>query len=224
MDAQLQALDKEVSASCEDVLTQEEVRLVNEFLADLRTHWSEIPEVQQNRFLRVIIDRILLEQENDHFNVEILWRTGAEQRLILFRPANSRPRDRWTEEEEQLLRAHYCSATRAQLLALLPTREWKEILRRGHHSGLRRGKPDITGRPNPHWTAAEDQVIRDYDAGRIGYEELLAQLDRPYTGIRRRATDVLGIDPKRKRIVWRFVDSFTENSRLRAAPRAAQAP
>jgi DNA invertase Pin-like site-specific DNA recombinase len=209
---QLQELARKELAPFEDVLSTAEVSMVREFLSDLDTRWDEIPNEMRNNFLRVILNRILVQEEGDHFNVCIIWRSGYEQRLIIFRPATSARKRRWTEQEKALIREHYTTASREELERMLPGREWREIQRHAHHFGLKRGRPDRTGTKNPHWTPEEDQVLRDYDECRIAYTEMLEALShRSYGGIRRRA-GILGIDLTKYRIVWRFVDTFQETS------------
>jgi hypothetical protein len=68
------------------------------------------------------------------------------------------------------------------------------------------------------------QVVRDYDECRIAYTEMLEKLShRTQAAIQRRAR-ILGVDLRKTRIVWRFVDSFEDTVRWRAAPCAALGP
>jgi hypothetical protein len=223
-ETELEELAKKELAPFEDVLTTTEVEMVRDFLTDLRTRWDEIPNEMRNNFLGVILDRILVEEEGDHFNVCIVWRSGLEQRLVTFRPSASLRKNRWSEEEESLIREHYPAASQEELMMMLPDRPWHEIRRRAHRLRISRGYPDRTGSENPHWTSEEDQVLFDYDECRIAYAEMLRALaHRPYAGIRRRAK-ILGIDFGKRRVVWRFVDSFLENDLFRGARRARPSP
>jgi hypothetical protein len=207
----LEELAKEELAPFENVLTTTEVTMVREFLTDLGTRWDEIPNHMRNAFLRVILERILVKEVNDCFHLEIHWRTGFTQKIIVYRPAVSLPKTRWTEEEETLIRQHYPTSTPEEMMTLLPGRPWDEIRRRAHLLTVKRGFPDMTGSKNPHWTDEEDQILRDFDTCKIAYTEMLVLLGhRSYAGICRRAR-VLGIDLRKRRIVWRLVDSFEEN-------------
>jgi hypothetical protein len=63
----------------EDVLTTTEVEMVREFLTDLSTRWDEILNQMRNNLWRGILDRILIEKTDYHFNVHVIWRSGFEQ-------------------------------------------------------------------------------------------------------------------------------------------------
>jgi len=209
-ETRLEELARRELAPFNDVLTTTEIAMVREFLGNLWTRWDDIPTDMRNNFLRVILHRVFVEEEDDHFNVRIVWRSGFEQRLTTFRPSTSVRKYRWTEVEETLIRQHYETASHGELLKMLPGRLWREIIRRAHKLGLKRGYPDRTGTKNPHWTPEEDAVLRDYDAGKIAYNEMLESLGcRGCAGIRRRAK-ILGIELNKRRIVWRFVDAITE--------------
>jgi DNA invertase Pin-like site-specific DNA recombinase len=90
----LEELAKEELAPFENVLTTTEVTMVREFLTDLGTRWDEIPNHMRNAFLRVILERILVKEVNDYFHLEIHWRTGFTQKIIVYRPAVSLPKTR----------------------------------------------------------------------------------------------------------------------------------
>jgi hypothetical protein len=115
-------------------------------------------------------------------------------------------------------------ASREEMMEMLPGRPWHEIRRCAHKLKVKRGFPDRTGTKNPHWTPEEDRVIREYDEGRIAYSEMLEALeDRPYAGIVRRA-GILGMEFSKRRIVWRFVDSFHDKKCSPGAGRARPSP
>ncbi len=220
----LEELAKAELAPFENVLTTTEVTMVREFLANLGTRWDEIPNDMRNAFLRVVLDRILVEEVEDRFNLEIHWHSGFKQKLIVYRPAVSLPKTRWTEQEEVLIQQHYSTSTPEEMMRLLPRRPWDEIRRRAHLLTVKRSFPDMTGSKNPHWTDEEDQILRDFDICKIAYTEMLVLLGhRSYAGICRRAR-VLGIDLRKRRIVWRLVDSFEENVQSCGLRYAARRP
>jgi len=97
-EAQLEQLAQQELAPFRDVLATTEVAMVREFLADLRTRWKEIPVYLRNNFLRVILDRILVEEKDQRFDVQIIWRSGFEQKLVVFRPADSRRKASWAKD------------------------------------------------------------------------------------------------------------------------------
>jgi DNA invertase Pin-like site-specific DNA recombinase len=221
-ETELEELARKELAPFEDVLTTTEISMVREFLTNLSTRWDEIPNKMRNNFLSVILSRILVEEEDDHFNLRIIWRSGFEQRLVTFRPPTSVRKHRWSQEEEALIRKHYPTALPEEMIEMLPSMPWHEIRRRAHRLGVGRGYSDRTGTRNPHWTPEEDRALRDYDECKIAYTEMFEALShRSYAGIRRRA-NILGIDFAKRRIVWRFVDSFHENECSRGAGRDRQ--
>ncbi len=175
----------------------------------------------RNAFLRVVLDRILVEEVEDRFHLEIHWHSGFKQKLIVYRPAVSLPKTRWTEQEETLISQYYSTSTPEEMMKLLPKRPWDEIRRRARLLTVKRGFPDMTGSKNPHWADEEDQTLRDFDICKIAYTEMLVLLGhRSYAGICRRAR-VLGINLRKRRIVWRLVDSFEESVQSYGSPYAA---
>ena len=185
--------------------------MVREFLTNLGTRWDDIPNDMRNSFLRVILDCVLIEERKGQFNMRIIWRSGFEQRLVIFRPATSSRKRKWTEEEKKVLYEHYATASREELEEMLPERDWQAIKHKAYLLGLKRGYPDRTGIKNPHWAPEEDQILRNYDECKIGYSEMLEALrHRPRSGIVYRAQK-LGILLRKRRIVWRFVDVTDEN-------------
>lgn len=182
--------------------------MVRGFLTDLGSRWNEIPNEMRNNFLHIVLDRILVQEEGNHFHVQIIWRSGFTQNLVVYRPANCRRKSAWSEEEESLILEHYATASPQEFAEMLPDRPWHEIHRRAQRLGVKRGWSDRTGTSNPHWTPEEDQVLRDYDECVIAYSEMPDALpNRSQAAIIRRA-NILGIDLTRQRIVWRFVDTF----------------
>jgi hypothetical protein len=219
---QLDELVKKELSPFEIVLTTSEVEMVREFLADLGSRWDEIPNEMRNNFLHIVLDRILVQEADNHFHVQIIWRSGFTQNLVVFRPAICLRKNAWSEEEESLILEHYATASREEFAQMLPDRPWHDIRRRANQLGVQRGWPDRTGTSNPHWTTEEDQVLRDYDESVIAYSEMLDALHhRSPAAIRRRA-NILGIDLKRQRIVWRFVDTFHDTAPSRGGRRAGR--
>jgi hypothetical protein len=208
---ELEGLAQQELTPFEDVLTTTEVSMVREFLGNLKSKWAEVPVNLRNNFLRVILDQILVTDFDNYLHLKIMWRSGKVQSLISFRPAAATKKRRWNRSEDDILRSHFAQTPLEEILQLLPNREWSEITHRTHLLGLKRKRAETNGKPNPHWTVAEDEVLRSFDRQELSYWEMLKKLEnRTYAGIRRRC-DILGIRLAGRRIVWRFVESVNDN-------------
>jgi hypothetical protein len=197
--ARLEELSRQELAPFEDVLTTTEVEMVREFLGNLGSRWDTVPVEMRNAFLHVILDRILVQPAYDHFDVRINWRSGFEQRIVIFRPSITMPKIYWSEAEDAIIREHYPTALPVDLMRLLPGRLWEQIGRRATKLGLKRDpncRPEGNKRP---WSPEEDQALRDYDECRISYLEMRAWK--------------LGIDLGKRRIMWRFATSEVNDER-----------
>ena len=68
-----------------------------------------------------------------------------------FTPSTAANWQRWTAADDALLTARYATATRAELLGLLPSRTWGALQFRASKLGFTR---------LAYWTPAEDALIR----------------------------------------------------------------
>ena len=76
------------------VLSAAQVATVRVFLADLRTGWDQQPPGLCHEFVRLILDRVVINADRDHLEVTIIWRTRVQQHLWIERPQRSRPQPR----------------------------------------------------------------------------------------------------------------------------------
>jgi DNA invertase Pin-like site-specific DNA recombinase len=177
------------------VLSAEQVATVKAFLADLRTGWDRQPPALRNEFLRLILERVIVNAAHDHVEVTIVWRAGARQRLWIERsPTRHSGKRPWTEEDNAWLRTHYATATVDTLQAHFPHRTYTAI--RKQAEALRLPRPQH-GRPKPKgapWTEADKAVLRAYATSTISYAELLRPVARAQLGCHRQAATDAGAD------------------------------
>src|SRR5205823_5977826 len=105
------------------MLTAAQVRSVRAFLADIRSGWARQPLALRNEFLRLVLDRIVVDVRPGQVEATVIWRSGAQHRLVIERPLESRGgKTRWTEAENAWLRERYPTAEADELLEGLPGR------------------------------------------------------------------------------------------------------
>jgi hypothetical protein len=112
------------------VLSAAQVATVRAFLADLRTGWDGQPASLRHEFLRLILDRVLVKAERSAIEATIVWRSGAEQQLLIERPLHQRSgKVRWTDVDDEWLRDHYVSSSAQELHARFSDRGYHAIRR-----------------------------------------------------------------------------------------------
>jgi hypothetical protein len=142
------------------VLSAAQVATVRAFLADLRTGWDGQPASLRNEFLRLILDRVLVKAERGAVEATIVWRSGAEQQLWIERPLHQRGgKVRWTDADDEWLRAQYVLSSAQDLHARFPDRSYYAIRRHAETLGLKRS---TRGLPKPKgvvWSEAENTEL-----------------------------------------------------------------
>ncbi len=110
------------------VLSATQVATVRAFLADLRTGWGHQPPGLRHEFVRLILDRVVINADRNHVEATITWRTGAQQQLWIERPLTRRSgKVPWTEADNAWLQAHYATGAREALQARFPDRTYMAI-------------------------------------------------------------------------------------------------
>jgi DNA invertase Pin-like site-specific DNA recombinase len=193
------------------VLSAAQVATVRAFLADLRTGWDHQPPGLRHEFVRLILDRVVINAARDHVNVTISWRAGAQQHLWIERPLRRRSgKAPWTEAEKAWLRTHYATATADTLQAQFPQRTYAAIRRHAEALGLprpQRGRPKPKGAP---WTEAAKAVLRAYVCGTLSEAELCAQLPgRSWDAIEKQC-QVLGLRKGTKPVYYHVIADTLE--------------
>ena len=156
-------------------ITGEDVALVKRFLANLKEGWAGQPSKQKNVFFRLVLKKVVVKHYPNLIEATITWQTGLEQELLIHRPYR-KPRQNWTEADEELLKEHYEDTPRDELNRLFPDRTWVQIRRKGNKLGLKRrlkAKPRGGNRYEP-W---EDELVREFFRGELTMFEVLDKLD-----------------------------------------------
>jgi hypothetical protein len=60
------------------VLSAAQIATVKAFLADLRTGWDHQPPGLRHEFVRLILDRVVINADREHVEATITWQTGAQ--------------------------------------------------------------------------------------------------------------------------------------------------
>lgn len=187
-------------------ITDEDVKLVKSFLADLQIGWDAQPNDLKNSFLNLALERVVIHPNKETIRTEIFWRTGLRQELLIHRRHRKR---RWAEAEDALLREHFETTSIPGLLEMFPGRSWSSIYQ---HARTKLGltRPDMiggTGRREEkmrRWTEEEDTILREYYDGEVTWAELTSRVDRPPKAFRARAHRLgLRCQPKAR---WEWLD------------------
>jgi len=168
-DLQLQPIGAAVGQS---VPGKDDIELVRDLLTDLGETWKDQPNGLKNTLLHLLLDRVTIWAEPKHIRAKLTWRTGCDQEILIRRPGKG-PTERWSEAEKDLLREHYETATKDELLEMLPGRTWKAIKLIGSQRlGLSRGQRGSMA--GPRYNPKEDELVRRYYAGEITRDDVLA--------------------------------------------------
>jgi len=175
-------------------------RKVRDFLAGLPHNWRSYTSAVRNRLLKSLIEKVELYHSRESIEATIIWKTGFEQQLTIYRPiARSSREMRWTQEEDKLLTVLYPSSSADVVLAAFPNRSWNAISARSFRLGLRRERryhPPQDWRP---WTSEEDEKLKvSYEAG-IALPEIARKLDRSINAIETRAAAKMLVRPRSAR-------------------------
>lgn len=187
-------------------ITPDDVEFVRNFLVNLSTYWDSQPNDLKNAFLQLVLEKIVVWPGRRTIRARIYWRTGLEQEILIHLPPSDR-RHLWSDAELSILKQHYETTPRSELMALLPDRTWKQIVKKAKKLGLKRDKSLGTRSPSRgQYTPEEDALIRLYYEGEISRSELLARLNRTEQSIRGRARR-LGLKKKYKDVTWEWIEA-----------------
>lgn len=170
-------------------VTDEDIELVRNFLADLQIGWDVQPNDLKNTFLGLVLERVVIYPDEKAIRAEIFWRTGLRQEILIHRRHRKR---RWTKAEDALLHEHFETAPVLELLEMFPGHGWSSIYQHAH-AKLDLARPDMTGGAGrreeqlQRWTEKEDALLRKYYDDEITWAELTNRVDRPPRAFRARA-------------------------------------
>ena len=164
------------------------------------------------------MDQVTIWPQEQHVRVELVWRAGEVQELLIYRPRREKHRA-WTEAERAILQEHYAVAPQDELMALLPGRTWEAIRKMATRLKLSRENVAIPQGDEFAYTAEEDELVRRYYAGEITREEATST-GRSTASLKKRAKR-LGIEWQPRRATWEWVDKGSPTTQGDSSPRLA---
>ncbi len=159
-----------------------DIERVTNFLTNLKDKWNEWPDARKNEFLRIVLDRVIVLVEETRVHVKVLWKTGSlQQQIEIVRlPRKMYTTNRWTKDEEALLRQHYPTMPWVDLLRMLPDRPYYAILSRARKLKIKRTNKEWS-KPR-EWTRVEDEVVIKVYREEIEMTDACEQIKRtPYS-------------------------------------------
>ena len=151
--------------------------------------------------MKLIIETVEV-RGSDDIEATIIWKNGFQQKVMIHRAtSNSRLENRWTKEEEELLRMMYPLSSADTLIAALSSRSWKAITLRAHRLKLIRKRSSNS--QWRHWTQEDDTQLQHYCQEGMKLQEIAAELARSEYSVMTRIRD--------KGLKW----SLTDTERLK---------
>ena len=100
-------------------------------LADLENLWKEYPFRKRQSYINFLVKGVVVDVISTHWiGVQVSWLHeiwGVEE-MYYYRQRGSH--SAWTPEEDEIIRQHYPSTPRIELMTLLPYRVWDAIIKR----------------------------------------------------------------------------------------------
>jgi DNA invertase Pin-like site-specific DNA recombinase len=187
----------------------EDVKFVRSLLSDLRQIWPDQTNEVKNTFLRLVLERIEVEgldKSDAAFKATIYWRSGARHVIEVIIPRRGMTNQkRWTNEEDELIREHYDEGYEA-LSPRLPHRNWPSIVKRARKLGLR-SNPDRVTEEFRRWSPKEDDVVREWIAGKLTSGEAIRKTGRTLPALQYRANK-LGLKASERPAGWRLMETW----------------
>jgi DNA invertase Pin-like site-specific DNA recombinase len=205
--------DDEPAAPIARHLDAHQVATVRALLDNLEAIWPTMSGTGRNDLLSQFLERVELRHDGRSLSAHLRWITGREQTLLIERPRYRSPDDaRWTEEDDEVLRALYAGAPWEEIAAAVPGRSHRAIATRARRLGLVRAiRTASEYRRQPPYSAEEDALVRRYAAGELMLEDVCARTGRSTFSVFVRVKR-LGLRRQGPRSVaaprWREVDEF----------------
>jgi DNA invertase Pin-like site-specific DNA recombinase len=126
-------------------------------LTNIKNIWRNQPSNFKNEFLRIILERIVLDADDKTIRVEVVWKTGLVQKIEIDRPISpARGSNRWTSKEIEIMKNHYPIASWEELGQRLPNRNYDAIMHCAQKLDIRRDKPVPRDKD---WSLEEDRFL-----------------------------------------------------------------
>ena len=166
-----------------------QIEKVTQFLTDITAIWHSQPSRFKNEFLRIVLDKILITAERDTIRAKIIWKSGLQQEIRIFRPPEQTGgENRWAHEELDLLQENYATACWSDLLRALPNRGYFAILEQAERLQLKRNKGPWSR--HSAWTCQEDELVRKVASGEIGLADVIERINRTPRAVYKRIKDL----------------------------------
>jgi DNA invertase Pin-like site-specific DNA recombinase len=179
---------------------------VTNLLESIGKIWNDGGKKKSDRFknelLRILLNRIVIKEKEaergGNIIAKIVWVTGTEEELEITRPRiYNRRDDKWTEEEESILRKYYGKVNWMKLCEALPGRTYGAILMKANVLKLR-GKSSRKGLPLKRWSEEDDEFLKKaVTKEEVTLEQIGEQLMRNPDSVRQRLK-ILGLPSVRK--------------------------
>lgn len=141
----LDNMEKELRAKLPTAEENEEARTARKF-ADFQTELEKLAEVwhlkpfkEKKEFVNLLVRKAVLSVVSTHWiRLDIHWTHPAWPHEALFIYRRKGEHNTWTDEEREVVKAHYEHAERDTLLQLLPDKSWNAIKKIAYQIRLQR--------------------------------------------------------------------------------------
>jgi hypothetical protein len=117
---------KEMQANSTSTVSPEVIELITCFLSDLRSQWDRLPLTYQSRLFKLLLSEVIIHTlEDGNLQVDIHWRGGLVEQLLIERSPVSTECKAWTEEEKNVFRASYPTASVEEVMSHFPDHNWE---------------------------------------------------------------------------------------------------
>lgn len=118
---------------------------LDEELAKLEQGWAEYPFDRRRNLINFLVQEVVIDTMSTHWiRVQVLWLHEAWGREEMYYARTWGQNKEWSEEEDAIVRNHYPTLPKPQLMQLLPERGWEAIILRAKTKDVPR---QLHGRP-----------------------------------------------------------------------------
>jgi hypothetical protein len=120
---------------------EEEIGTLEEELIKLKRGWSGYSFKRRRSLTNFAIQEVIIDVMSTHWiRIEVLWLHQEWGREEMFYHRQIGMRKDWSDEERAIVKEHYATMPKFQLMALLPNRGWEAICYYAHRNGLSRSR------------------------------------------------------------------------------------
>ncbi len=112
---------------------------LDEEIKKLAASWPDYSFEKRRSLINFLIKEVIIETMSTHWmRVEVLWLHEEWGREEMYYVRSVGHKYLWTEEEDAIVKQHYATTPRCELMALLPVRGWNGIVEHSRMLGLSR--------------------------------------------------------------------------------------